>query len=143
MSHWKALTLAAVVAIAAPAARAADGDAAPTQEVTKTVTHPNGAKTTVDKTMTKTSNGKTWTKDKTTTGAKGGTKVSHAAGTVAKDGKGHVTRTAHKEVTGTTAKGKSYKKTADSTAKVTKTANGKHVEKSVTKDVAKTPAPGN
>jgi hypothetical protein len=139
MSHWKALTLAAVIAFAAPVARAADGDAAPTKEVTKTVTHANGAETTVDKTMTKTQNGKNWTKDKTTTGAKGATKVSHAAGTVTHDAKGHVTRTAHKEVAGTTAKGKSYKKTVDHNAKVTKTATGKHVEKAVTKDVQTMP----
>jgi len=139
MSHWKALTLALAVAVAAPGARAADDAAAPTREVTKTVTNANGKQVTVDKTMTKTDHGKTWTKDRSVTGPKGGTKTSHAMGTVTRNGKGSVTRTAHKEVAGKTAKGKAYTKTVDKNAQVTKTAAGKHVEKTVSKDVSRVP----
>jgi hypothetical protein len=143
MKHWKALTLAAVVAIAAPAARAADGDAAPTKEVTKSVTHENGAQTTVDKKVAKTPAGKTVSKAKTTTSAKGATRTAHTTSTVTHDAKGHATRSAHKEVTAKTAKGKAVSKTVDQKAQVTKTSTGKHVAKSVSKDVTKTPAPGN
>jgi len=140
--NWKALTCAAVMSLAAPTVWAADDAApAPTREVTKTVTKPNGKEVTTDKTMTKTANGKTWTKDRSVKGAHGGTHTSHATGSMVKNADGSKDRTMHKVASGTGPKGHGHTKTVDRSAHVEKTATGRHVEKSVTKDVEKTPAP--
>jgi hypothetical protein len=125
---------AAALTLGAAEAHATDTAETPhTRAVSKTVTHANGKTTNVDKslTATPTQNGKTWTRNRTVTGARGGTHSSQATGSVTRNGDGSRTSVSHKDVSGTTARGRAYQGSVDKSAKIQHTASGRVAERTV------------
>jgi hypothetical protein len=136
----RSLALAALLAFGASRANAADAAGAPrTRSVSKTVTHANGRETTVDKSVTPTTDGRTWTRDRTVTGARGATHTSHATGSLTRNGDGSRTRVTHKDVSGTTARGRAYQGSVDKSATIAHAANGRTTERTVKRQIERSP----